>query len=213
MEEKHYFVYGEAELAYLRARDAKLGAAIDRIGMIKRAVQPDLFQALVKAIVGQQISGKAQAAIWGRMQERFYPITPENLGRAALEELQGCGLSWRKAGYIKDITQAILASELDLDDLKDMPDDEVCARLIKLKGIGQWTAEMLLIFSLQRPDVVSFGDLAIQRGMRMLYRHRQITPKLFNRYRRRYSPHGTVASLYLWAIAGGALPELTDPAR
>ena len=111
MEEKHYFVYGEAELAYLRARDAKLGAAIDRIGMIKRAVQPDLFQALVKAIVGQQISGKAQAAIWGRMQERFYPITPENLGRAALEELQGWACPGAKPIY-KDITQAILLVNL-----------------------------------------------------------------------------------------------------
>ena len=75
-----------------------------------------------------------------------------------------------------------------------------------------WTAEMLLIFSLQRPDVVSFGDLAIQRGMRMLYRHRKITRQLFEKYRRRYSPYGTTASLYLWALAGGALPDLTDPA-
>jgi len=71
---------------------------------------------------------------------------------------------------------------------------------------------MLLIFSLQRPDVVSFGDLAIQRGMRMLYRHRKITRQLFEKYRRRYSPYGTTASLYLWALAGGALPDLTDPA-
>ena len=89
-----------------------------------------------------------------------------------------------------------------------MSDAEVCRELTKLKGVGPWTAEMMLIFSLQRPDVVSYGDLAIQRGMRMLYRHRQLTPELFERYRRRYSPYGTVASLYLWATAGGAMPEL-----
>ncbi|MCF0247943.1 MAG: hypothetical protein HUJ86_04980, partial [Synergistes sp.] len=75
-----------------------------------------------------------------------------------------------------------------------------------------WTAEMLLIFSLGRRDVLSFGDLGIQRGLRMLYRHKEITPAIFDRYRKRYSPCGTLASLYLWEISGGALPGLTDPA-
>ena len=90
--------------------------------------------------------------------------------------------------------------------------DLVCRILSSLDGVGVWTAEMLMTFSMQRPDIVSFGDLAIQRGMRMLYRHRAITRPLFDKYRRRYSPCGTVASLYLWAIAGGALPGVTDPA-
>jgi DNA-3-methyladenine glycosylase II len=110
------------------------------------------------------------------------------------------------------MAQAVLQGELALDSLQVLPDAEVQNQLTRLKGIGPWTAEMLLIFSLERQDVVSFGDLAIQRGMRMLYRHRKITPKLFDKYRRRYSPYGSVASLYLWAIAGGAIPELTDPA-
>ena len=73
-----------------------------------------------------------------------------------------------------------------------------------------WTAEMVMIFCMQRPDIVSYGDLAIHRGMRMLYRHRSIDRKKFTKYARRYSPHGTVASLYLWAIAGGAIPDLRD---
>jgi len=118
----------------------------------------------------------------------------------------------RKATYIQGITQAIVEGDLDLEALYTMSDEEVCAQLTKLKGIGVWTAEMILTFSLQRPDIVSFGDLAILRGMRMLYRHRELTRPLFEKYRRGYSPYGTVASLYLWAIAGGAIPELTDPA-
>jgi len=85
-----------------------------------------------------------------------------------------------------------------------MSDEEAIESLCSLKGIGRWTAEMILIFSMQRPDVVSFGDLAILRGMRMLYHHREIDRKRFERYKKRYSPYGTVASLYLWAIAGGA---------
>lgn len=212
MAEDRFFTYGTEEMEYLTARDPKLGQAIARIGVIKRTVEPDLFQSLVRAIVGQQISGKAQAAIWGRMLERFSPLTPEKLASVPMEDLQSCGTSLRKAEYIKDIARAVLEGEVDLEALKTMSDAEVCAELTKLKGIGPWTAEMLLIFTLERPDVVSFGDLAIQRGMRMLYRHRRITPELFRKYRRRYSPYGTVASLYLWAISGGALPELTDPA-
>ena len=76
--------------------------------------------------------------------------------------------------------------------------------LAKVNGVGMWTAEMLMLFSMQRPDIFSFGDLAIHRGLRMLYRHKEVSRELFERYRRRYAPHGSVASLYLWAIAGGA---------
>jgi len=207
-----YFVYGTMELDYLKSRDKKLGEAMERIGFIEREVYPELFPALVKSVVGQQISTKAQETIWRRMQERFKPFSPEILGAAAVETLQSCGISMRKANYIHAMTQQIVAGTIDLDSLQNMSEADVCEVLTKLKGIGVWTAEMLLTFSLQRPDIVSFGDLAIHRGMRMLYRHRKITPELFAKYKKRYSPHGTVASLYLWAIAGGAIPELTDPA-
>ena len=212
MENKRYFPYGQEEVDYLTKKDAKLGWAISRIGMLQRPVEPDLFKALVSSIVGQQISGKALATIWGRFQERFEPLTPETIASASLEELQSCGISMRKARYIQGIADAVLQGAVDLEGLKDLPDEEVYKELMKLKGVGPWTAEMLLIFSLERKDVVSFGDLAIQRGMRMLYRHREITPKLFAKYRKRYSPYGSIASLYLWDIAAGAIPELTDPA-
>lgn len=212
MENKRYFPYGQEEVDYLTKKDAKLGWAISRIGMLQRPVEPDLFKALVSSIVGQQISGKALATIWGRFQERFEPLTPETIASASLEELQSCGISMRKARYIQGIADAVLQGAVDLEGLKDLPDEEVYKELMKLKGVGPWTAEMLLIFSLERKDVVSFGDLAIQRGMRMLYRHREITPKLFAKYRKRYSPYGSIASLYLWEIAAGAIPELTDPA-
>ena len=205
------FVYGKKETDWLQAKDKKLGAAIEAIGPLRRGVTPDLFRALVNSIVGQQISTKAQATIWARMNERF-PITPEGIGALAEEDLQSCGISFRKASYIKDVAIAVLDGSLDLPALRQMPDEAVCARLSQLKGIGVWTAEMLMTFSMQRPDVISKDDLAIIRGLRMLYRHRAITPALFAKYKRRYSPYASVASLYLWAIAGGALPHLTDPA-
>lgn len=210
--EEDYFKYGEKEIQYLKEKDPVLGKAIDEIGLIKRSVIPDLYMALLNAIVGQQISSKAQKTVWERMQKQFAPLTPENIGKIPVEELQTCGISMRKATYIKDLTDTILRGELDLEMLPDMSDEEVCKELVKLKGIGVWTAEMLMTFSMQRMNIMSWDDLAIQRGLRMLYRHRKITRELFAKYKRRYSPYATVASLYLWAIAGGAIAGLTDPA-
>lgn len=207
-----FFSYGETEIAWLTARDPILGAAIEEIGPIRRPVIPDLFTALVQAMVGQQISAKALATVWGRLEDRFAPLAPERLGAVSAGELQSCGLSWRKVEYIRGMVASVLDGRLDLARLAALPDEEVRVHLCQIKGIGAWTAEMLLTFCLQRPDVMSPGDLAILRGLRMLYGHREITPRLFARYRRRYSPHATVASLYLWAIAGGACPRLTDRA-
>ncbi len=206
------FEYGETEIAHLKRRDKRLGEAIDRIGPIARSVNPDLFSSVVHHIVGQQISSAALATVWGRMTDTLGTVTPDTIVAAPEAQLQSCGITFKKAAYIKEFADAAACGDFDVDALRTLPDAEVIARLSALRGVGVWTAEMLMIFCLQRPDVVSFGDLAILRGMRMLYRHRKIDRVQFEKYRRRYSPCGTVASLYLWAVASGALPELTDPA-
>ena len=205
------FPYGETEIAYLRARDLKLGAAMERIGPIHREVDPDLFSSVIHHIIGQQISTKAQATIWQRMQERLGTVDPDHILEAGIPELQTLGMTRRRALYILEFARKAASGDFDLDALAEMEDREVLARLTSLRGVGPWTAEMLLIFGLRRPDVVSWGDLAILRGMRMLYRKRSIDQRTFQRLQKRYSPYGTTASLYLWAIACGALPELTDP--
>lgn len=112
---------------------------------------------------------------------------------------------------MQSIAQDILAKHIDLSHLSTMSDDQIKATLIGFRGIGEWTAEMLMIFSLNRLNVLSYGDLAIQRGLRMLYRHRTITPALFAKYRHRFHPYNSVASLYLWQISAGVMPEWTDP--
>lgn len=200
-----YFNYGEKEITYLKKKDKRLGEAIDRIGKLEREVIPDLFAALVNAIVGQQISMKAQAAIWQRLLDMAGEITPESILGVPKEALQSCGLSLRKVSYIQDTAQKIQNGELDLEKLREMEDAEVCKVLSGLKGVGVWTAEMLMLFSMQRPDVFSYGDLAVRRGLCMLHHHKEMPPERFERYRRRYSPYGSTACLYLWAIAGGAL--------
>ena len=201
MRKQLFFKYGNKEAEWLKSRDPVLGAAIDKIGHIHRVVTPDLFTALIHSIVGQQISTKAQTTVWNRIEERFKPLTPKTINSTSQEELQACGISMRKAQYIKGIAESVMDGSLNLAQLHGLSDDEVCKTLIKIKGVGKWTAEMLMIFSMERMDILSWDDLGIQRGLRFLYNHRKITTKLFDKYKRRYSPYATVASLYLWAIS------------
>ena len=198
----------------MKSKDKKLAEIIDRVGFIERPVESDLFSSVIRQIVGQQISTKAMETVWGRFVELFdeSPITAEGICNMSSERLQSAGLSFRKVEYIKDFAGKVHSGEFDIDALKDMSDEEAIEALSALKGIGVWTAEMLLLFCLQRPDILSYGDLAIRRGMRMVYRHRELDKKKFEKYRRRLSPYCSVASLYFWAVAGGAIPELTDPA-
>ena len=197
------FEYDQSSIDYLQKKDKKLGAAIERIGRVERQVIPDLFTALVHSIVGQQISKQAAATVWNRVQEYFGEITPARVAIASSEEIQQLGMSLRKATYIKGVAEAALEGSLDLDRLNSLPDGEIIKRLSSLHGVGVWTAEMMLIFSLQRPDVVSWGDHAIRKGMMNLYGLTELTRGQFDKHRKRYSPYGTVASLYLWEIAGG----------
>lgn len=210
MKEKSYFKYGQKEISYLKEKDPKLATIIDEIGMIKREIIPDTFSALIHSIIGQQISSKAHQTIWERIVLKLEKVTPKNILTYPDEYLQSFGLSFRKVEYIKNIAQKISSGELDLVKLQDMSNEEVCKELSKLKGVGKWTAEMIMLFSMQRSNILSYGDLAILRGLRMLYHHRTITPKLHKKYWRRYTPYASVASLYLWAIAGGAIAYMKD---
>ena len=207
-----YFDYGAREVDYLKARDRVLGEVIDQVGHVEREVDPDLFSAVVHHIVGQQISTKAQATIWARMRERLGEVNARTVAAAGTAALQSVGISLRKAEYIQDFAGKVNSGAFDLQRVAALPDSEAIEALVALKGVGVWTAEMILLFCLQRPDIFSFDDLAIQRGLRMVYHHRKIDRKLFEKYRRRFSPYGSVASLYLWAVAGGAIPGKKDPA-
>ncbi|MDR1156688.1 MAG: DNA-3-methyladenine glycosylase 2 family protein [Oscillospiraceae bacterium] len=205
-----YFEYGDNEIEYLKHKDKRLGEVIDAIGHIEREINGNLFESVVYHIVGQQISSAALKTVWMHLTDKLGEVNAKAICAASREEIQVCGVTFKKADYIKDFAAKVQNGEFDVDELRFLPEADVIAKLSVLKGIGVWTAEMLMIFCLGRPDVMSFGDLAIQRGLRMLYRHRKIDRKLFDKYARRYSPYGTVASLYLWAIAGGAIPEMRD---
>ncbi|MGD0487959.1 MAG: DNA-3-methyladenine glycosylase [Syntrophorhabdales bacterium] len=196
------FRYGQTEIDHLKRRDKKLGAAIEMIGVIKREIRPDPFAALIMSVVAQQISSKAANAIRARLHTLLEEIRPDRIAETDVSDMQKCGLSARKAEYIKGIADAAVRGEIDFSRLHEMADEDIIDQLSSLRGIGVWTAEMLLLFSLCRPDVVSWGDHAIRRGMMNLYGLKKLTKEQFERYRRRYSPYGSVASLYLWALSG-----------
>lgn len=205
-----YFQYGTKETDYLAQKDQRLGEAMQKIGQIEREVDADLFSSVVHHIIGQQISTKAQATIWQRMRQALGTVDAEHILAAGVPQLQSLGMTFRKAEYITDFAQKIQNGEFDLEGIWHKPDEEAIRELSSLKGIGVWTAEMILLFCMQRPNVFSYDDLAIQRGLRMLYHHRKIDRKRFEKYRKRFTPYCSVASLYLWAIAGGAIPEIRD---
>ena len=205
-----YFEYDDDALDYLKSKDKTLGEIIDKIGHINREVDPNLFSSVVHHIIGQQISTKAQATIWQRINESMGVPNADRIIEAGVEKLQSFGMTFRKAEYITDFATKIKNGEFDLDGIWQKTDKEAIEKLVSLKGIGVWTAEMILLFCMQRPDVFSFDDLAIQRGLRMTYHHRKMDRKLFEKYRRRFSPYCSVASLYLWAVAGGKIEGMRD---
>ncbi len=205
-----YFEYGETEISYLRSKDKRLAEVIDQIGIIKREIDPDLFSSVIHHIIGQQISMKAQATIWQRMKDALGEVNAETILAADIPKLQSLGMTFRKAEYITDFAQKVHNDAFNLDTVWQMSDEDAIRELSTLKGIGVWTAEMILLFCMQRPNIFSYDDLAIQRGLRMVYHHREIDRKRFERYRKRFSPYCSVASLYLWAVSGGAIPEMKD---
>ena len=202
-EKKHaaFFPYTQADLASLKKKDKKLAAVIERYGMIEREINRDLFAALVGSIISQQISGKAADTVENRLVALCGEITPYHIHVTELSAIQKCGMSMRKAQYIKAASEAVYAGSIDLSSLEAMSDKDIIGLLSSLPGIGVWTAEMLLIFSLGRMDVLSYGDLAIRRGLCKLYGHKSLTKEQFARYKKRYAPYGSIASLYLWKLS------------
>ena len=141
-----YFAYGETELSYLKKKDKRLGAIIDRVGRVERVVDTDLFSSVVHHIVGQQITTKAQETIWRRLRETLGEVNAETVLAAGVPALQSLGMTFRKAEYITDLAEKVRSGAFDLDAVWHMNDEDAIRALSSLKGIGVWTAEMILLF-------------------------------------------------------------------
>ncbi len=195
-----YLKYGDKELNHLRKRDKKLAEIIDRLGFLERQVTSDLFVALVESIISQQISNKAAVTVNRRVYELIGQITPENIAKTNHFHIQKCGMSLKKASYIKIAADAVLSGTVDFAEFPNMTDQQIIEKLVSLPGVGVWTAEMLMIFSLQHPNILSYDDLVIRKSMIKLYGLSELTKEQFEFYRMRYSPYCSIASLYLWEL-------------
>lgn len=196
----YYFITNE-QLTYLKNKDQKLKKLIDKYGIIKREVETDLFKALVYNIISQQISTKAALTVKNRLIDLLKDVNVNAILNVDEETLKSVGLSYRKVGYLKEIAKRVNNKELDLENLKSLSDDEVIKELTKLPGIGVWTAEMLLLFTLGRENVMSYLDLGIIRGLKRLYNLEEISKEKFNKIKKSYTPYASIASLYIWKLA------------
>ena len=188
----------------LMRRDPVLAPLIKKYGAcgIKTGREADIFCGLVEAIVSQQLSAKAAATIYSRVRALLPnggPPTPEGLIPLTDDALRGAGLSRQKLDYMRDLSLKMRDGSINTAGLCDMTDDEIVAELTKIKGIGRWTVEMLLIFRLTRPDVFPAGDLGIVKAVRKTYNLRK-TPdvKRLHAIAERWRPYRSVASWYLW---------------
>jgi DNA-3-methyladenine glycosylase II len=167
----------------------------------RRGSRPDPFEAVARAIVGQQLSTRAARSIWEKLLAQFdgEMPTPEALLRKRKPTLRKAGLSNAKVEFLRDLAQRVKDGRLDFDQIKDLPDEDVIADLIEVKGVGQWTAEMFLMFHLAREDVVSVGDLGIRRAVQIAYGMNDLPgPEELERIADEWRPRRTLACLYLW---------------
>lgn len=193
--------YGKKELDYLRLRDPKLGELFDEFGIIRRKEMKNPFEALICSIVGQQISAKAQESAIKKIKALIGRISPANIINCELAKLRACGLSERKALAIVDAAKLFANLKLSKKRLLEMQAPQIEKILTSIKGVGPWTAEMLMIFALDKPDILSYADFGIRKALSLLHDIEKLDKKTFEKFRLLYSPYGSVASVYLWEFA------------
>ncbi|MCR1809205.1 DNA-3-methyladenine glycosylase family protein [Haploplasma modicum] len=193
-----YIEYGKEELDYLIKKDKVLGDYIKKTGFIKRELNSDIFTSLISSIISQQVSTKAAKTINERLNNIVINLTPKKILELDDSLLQSIGISFRKVSYMKDIAKNFIDKPYIYNNLNNLPDHLIVEELIKLKGVGTWTAEMLLIHSFNRRDVISFLDLGIKRGIMRLYNKDSISKEDWIYFKNLYAPYNTIASIYLW---------------
>ncbi|MGA2006053.1 MAG: DNA-3-methyladenine glycosylase [Solirubrobacteraceae bacterium] len=199
----------DAASAHLRTADPVLGALIDRLGDLPARPRPssrpkpgEHYAGLVRTIVGQQLSTRAAAAIWQRLLGHFdgRPPTPQEILAADPGAMRAAaGLSRAKTTYLRSLAQHVIDGSLELDRLEELGDDAVITELVAVKGIGEWSAHMFLMFQLQRGDVLAPGDLGIRKGIQIAYGMEALpTPAEVIAIAEPWRPYRTAACLYLW---------------
>ena len=188
-----------AAVLHLRDGDLRLGKLIDTVGVCRLKLRRNRFESLVQAIISQQISTAAARTIRLRLEERTGGFTPESLMALADEDFRISGISPQKIRYLRDLSEHVQSGALPLNRMGRLSDEEVIERLVAVKGIGRWTAQMFLMFSLGRPDVLPHDDLGIKNAIRRLYELEEVpTRDEIDVIAQPWRPHASVACWYLW---------------
>jgi DNA-3-methyladenine glycosylase II len=197
-------------LEHLSSADPIMAAIIERVGPYAVNYREPTFEALARSIVFQQLNGHAALTIFNRLLAAAgSPLTPEGVLRLRMPTLRRVGLSTQKATYIRDLAKRTAAGELDFSRMHEMSDDDVIAALTKVKGVGEWTAQMFLMFALRRPDVLPTLDYGVRAAMMKAYRLRKMPkPERMHQIARKWHPYRSVASWYLWRSLD---PTVTAP--
>ena len=185
---------------HLKKSDPILRGIIERVGPCRMEFGPPEFRSLAEAIVYQQLNGKAAETIFKRFAALAgEPVTPKGILKLSDEQLRSVGLSKQKSAYLKDLAAKTAAGLLDFSRLLEMPDEEVIQHLTQVKGVGVWTAQMFLMFTLRRPDVLPTGDYGVQAAIKKYYKKRQM-PKahIMEKIARPWVPYRSIACWYLW---------------
>jgi DNA-3-methyladenine glycosylase II len=199
----NYSTQLEAAESHLAKNDPQLAAVIKKYGPCSLTTHSDHYAELVSSIVGQQLSTKAGNTIWRRVLDVFdgKMPTPEQLIKVDTERLRACGVSYAKVGYMKDLATHIIDGRLNMPHISKLPNDEIIRELTAVKGIGQWSAHMFMIFSLGRLDILPVGDLGVRKGAMMLYGLKDLpNGKTLEKlaFDNSWSPYESVAAWYLW---------------
>lgn len=198
---------------HLKRRDAVLGAVIKQVGPCGYSLQRDRFGMLVRSIVFQQISGAAARTILGRLTDALpgKQLTPEGLAALTAEQYRLAGVSKQKAGYLRSLAELSLTGDLRLARIGRHADEEIIAQLTQVRGIGVWTAQMFLMFSLGRPDVLPWDDLGVRQAIRKLYGLAQMPTRAESeRIAEPWRPYASVASWYCWRSLEIKTPEASQ---
>lgn len=205
-----------AAVAAVSAADPVFGGFIERAGPLQeRSGQGDHFTALARAIIFQQLAGRAAEAIYGRtLQAIGGRMTPDALTSTPLDTLRGAGLSGNKAAALLDLAAKATDGTVPLDQLPALDDDEITRRLVVVRGIGRWTAEMFLLFELCRPDIWPVDDLGVRNGWRIIHGLPQmITPKALQAEGERFRPYRSTVARYCWQAVHIERGELVTQVR
>lgn len=195
-----YINFLQESIEAIENNDPILGKVIKKIGPIEKRTAETYFISLVSSIISQQLSTKVADVIYARFEALFEnPITPQEVLKIEDQTMRDIGMSWAKIKYVKALSEYAIKSDTVFEKFDAMSDEDIITELTQVKGIGRWTAEMFLIFTMERPDVFSYGDLGLRRAIERLYGCKtEPTVKQMEKIVKKWIPYRSIASRYLW---------------